>query len=247
MEGKKSFLLYCDQIGLFEQLPDAQAGKLIKLIFAYVNDQNPEIEDLLLKVAFEPIKLQLKRDLTTWNNIVERNRINGAKGGRPKNPKKAKKPSGIIGKPKEPKKAVNDNDTDSDTVNDNVIVTVNDNNSKELPNGSLHVVLIGIYSKWFNNKFQMKPQIDGGDGKGLKEIIKFLRANCKDEGETVDLWTTILNSYDKWEKFHQGQTRLKQINSNLQNIITHVRKNAPETEEDINRAIRDYDSNIAGG
>jgi len=123
MEGKKSFLLYCDQIGLFEQLPDEQAGKLIKLIFAYVNDQEPVMDDLLLKVAFEPIKLQLKRDLKGWNNIVERNRANGAKGGRPPKPKEPTKPSGLNENPDKPKKA----DKDTDTVNDSV--TVNDTNT----------------------------------------------------------------------------------------------------------------------
>lgn len=80
MEGKKSFLLYCDQIGLFEQLPDEQAGKLIKLIFAYVNDQNPDIDDLLLKVAFEPIKLQLKRDLKQWGAELEQRSNSGQIG-----------------------------------------------------------------------------------------------------------------------------------------------------------------------
>ena len=90
MEGKKSFLLYCDQIGLFKKLPDEQAGKLIKIIFDYVNDLNPEVNDVLLDVAFEPIKLQLKRDLMTWNNIVERNRTNGAKGGRPQKTQKSR-------------------------------------------------------------------------------------------------------------------------------------------------------------
>ena len=115
MEGKKSFLLYCDQIGLFEQLPDEQAGKLIKLIFSYVNDQNPVMDDLLLKVAFEPIKLQLKRDLSNWNNIVERNRINGAKGGRPPKPKE---PTGLSGNPKEPRKADSVSKSDSKSVSD---------------------------------------------------------------------------------------------------------------------------------
>ena len=80
MEGKKSFLLYCDQIGLFDQLPDEQAGKLIKLIFAYVNDQNPKIEDLLLKIAFEPIKLQLKRDLKQWDAQLEQRSNSGQIG-----------------------------------------------------------------------------------------------------------------------------------------------------------------------
>lgn len=106
--------MYCDQIGLFEQLPDAQAGKLIKLIFDYVNDKNPVVKDLLLKVAFEPIKLQLKRDLMTWSNIVKRNQINGAKGGRPKKPKE---PSGFSGNPKKPKEADTDNDNDTKNLN----------------------------------------------------------------------------------------------------------------------------------
>ena len=65
-ENKKSFILYADQIGLFKKLTDVKAGKLIKLIFDYVNDENPQVDDLLLQIAFEPIKLQLKRDLHDW-------------------------------------------------------------------------------------------------------------------------------------------------------------------------------------
>jgi len=135
MEGKKSFLLYCDQKGLFDQLPDKDAGKLIKLIFAYVNDENPDIDDLLLKVAFEPIKLQLKRDLVTWNNIVERNRINGSKGGRPSNnPKEPKKPTGLFGKPRKPKKPDNDIDIDIYSNKDNIdnIDTISNNKGNQL-------------------------------------------------------------------------------------------------------------------
>lgn len=127
MKGKKSFLMYCDQIGLFEQLPDEQAGKLIKLIFDYVNDKNPVVKDLLLKIAFQPIKLQLKRDLMTWSNIVERNRINGSKGGRPKKPKQ---PSGYSGNPKKPKEADNDNDNVTDIDN----IYINKENLDELRN-----------------------------------------------------------------------------------------------------------------
>ncbi|MEO6610722.1 MAG: DUF6291 domain-containing protein [Chitinophagaceae bacterium] len=69
-ENKKSFLLYADLITTVAKLPDVKAGKLFKLILEYVNDKNPEVEDLLLQVAFEPIKQQLKRDLQQW--ILER-------------------------------------------------------------------------------------------------------------------------------------------------------------------------------
>lgn len=64
--GKKSFILYADWTGIFDKLPDHKAGKLIKLIFDYVNDKNPQTEDVLLQIAFEPIKQQLKRDLQEW-------------------------------------------------------------------------------------------------------------------------------------------------------------------------------------
>jgi hypothetical protein len=65
-EGKNSFVLYADYIGTFEELTDDEAGKLIKHLFRYVNDENPVTDDKLIKIAFEPIKQQLKRDLQKW-------------------------------------------------------------------------------------------------------------------------------------------------------------------------------------
>lgn len=67
-EDKKSFILYADSYGLIKQLPDEIAGKLLKHIFAYVNDENPETDNLLVNIAFEPIKQQLKRDLQKWES-----------------------------------------------------------------------------------------------------------------------------------------------------------------------------------
>ena len=83
-KDKKSFLLYCDQQGVFNKLPDEIAGKLIKHIFAYVNDENPPCDDLLLSIAFEPIQQSLKRDLKKYEVYIGKQKENGAKGGRPK-------------------------------------------------------------------------------------------------------------------------------------------------------------------
>ena len=71
MENKKSFILYCDLLKTVEKLPKEKAGELFLHILKYVNDINPETEDLLLQIAFEPIKQQLKRDLIEWQ--LERN------------------------------------------------------------------------------------------------------------------------------------------------------------------------------
>lgn len=75
-KGKNTFNLYTDMIGVFEKLPDEKAGQLIKHIFRYVNDQNPETDDLILGIAFEPIKQKLKRDLVKWEEKCEINREN---------------------------------------------------------------------------------------------------------------------------------------------------------------------------
>jgi hypothetical protein len=79
MQGKKSFVLYTDQREVFDELSDQDAGKLIKHIFAYVNDEDPVTEDKLLKVAFLPIKTQLKRDLKSWEAKQDQRREAGKK------------------------------------------------------------------------------------------------------------------------------------------------------------------------
>lgn len=81
MEGKKSFVLYTDQREVFDELSDEDAGRLIKHIFSYVNDENPSTDDLLLKVAFLPIKTQLKRDLKMWDEKKQQRAEAGRKGG----------------------------------------------------------------------------------------------------------------------------------------------------------------------
>ena len=114
-KDKKSFILYCDQQGIFNKLPDDIAGKLIKHIFAYVNDENPPCDDLLLSIAFEPIKTQLKRDLVKYVDYIEKQSVNGSKGGRPKKANETQKTQAFF---QEPKKA--DSVSDSVSVNESV-------------------------------------------------------------------------------------------------------------------------------
>ena len=116
-EGKKSFMLYADQKELFSQLSDEQAGMLIKHIFAYVNDENPETKDLIINLAFTPIKQQLKRDLKTWENIKTIRSEAGKAGAKARWQKIAKDSKRILPIANDNKNAVNVNVN----VNDNVI------------------------------------------------------------------------------------------------------------------------------
>ena len=124
-ENKKSFILYADMASVFEKLPDEVAGKLIKIIFDYVNDKNPEVNDLLLQIAFEPIKLQLKRDLKSWEVFREKQSENGKLGGRPKKDKP------ILENPKNPSLLNKSQKSLNVNVNDNVNVNVKDINKRE--------------------------------------------------------------------------------------------------------------------
>jgi len=79
-EDKKGFILYADQKELFDQLSSDKAGKLIKHIFAYVNDENPQTDDLIINIAFTPIKNQLKRDLVKYEEKRDKKSISGREG-----------------------------------------------------------------------------------------------------------------------------------------------------------------------
>jgi hypothetical protein len=79
-KDKKGFILYADQKALFDQLPNEKAGELIKHIFSYVNDENPITEDLIINLAFTPIKQQLKRDLVKFEETKEKRSEAGKAG-----------------------------------------------------------------------------------------------------------------------------------------------------------------------
>jgi uncharacterized phage protein (TIGR02220 family) len=70
--NKKSFLLYVDLIHTIEKLPDEYAGKLFKHLLEYVNDRDPVTDDIVVNIAFEPIKQSLKRDLVRWDETREK-------------------------------------------------------------------------------------------------------------------------------------------------------------------------------
>lgn len=116
-QDKKSFVLYSDSQGLINQLPDDVAGRLLKHIYAYVNDENPTTDELLLNIAFEPIKMQLKRDLVKY----EKKREQWSEAGKKSAEQRA------LTKSNEKQRTLTNVDSVAtfSTVNDNVNVNVN--------------------------------------------------------------------------------------------------------------------------
>ena len=112
MADKKSFILFNDLKEPVNNLSDVDAGKLFKAIFEYQNGGMTQDLPASAEMAFLFIKQQLDRSTEWYESICERNRINGLKGGRPKNPEKPKEPSGLFGNPPKPKLTLPDPDPD---------------------------------------------------------------------------------------------------------------------------------------
>lgn len=79
-ENKKSFVLYCDLIKTIEHLTNEEKGILFQHLLEYVNDMNPILENRLLLTAWKPIEVQLKRDLSKFEERKEKLSEYGKKG-----------------------------------------------------------------------------------------------------------------------------------------------------------------------
>jgi len=117
--AKESFLVYKSFYEPIKGLSDKQLGKLFRSLFEFQIIGNELVEDDI-KMAFSFFKNQMELDEKKYQTVIERNRHNGANGGRPKNSEKEtqtnpKNPVGF----KEPKKPYNENVN----VNDNVLNT----------------------------------------------------------------------------------------------------------------------------
>ena len=128
-ENKKSFIAYVDWKETFESLPDEKAGQLVKHLFAYVSDENPKSDDILINAVFANIKQQLKRDLIKWKDTssqrAEIGRIGGVKSGEVRRSKRSN-----CFNPEAKRSKTKQNEHDTVNVNDNVID--NDIKKKEI-------------------------------------------------------------------------------------------------------------------
>ena len=203
-KDKTSFILYADQRSYFDKLTDEEAGRLIKHIFSYVNDENPNPVDRITDLSFEPIKLQLKRDLIKYESIVNRNKSNGSLGGRPKTQEEPKKPTGLFGNPTKPKKA--DNDNDNVNVNDTDI-----DSSKLL---SVYNSILGKTARVVNTKTKSQIKDRLKEGYTKEDIVNAIRNASKDphhiEFNYKYLTLEFITRPDKLDRFvNMGDFKIK--------------------------------------
>mgnify|MGYP005990205053 CR=1 FL=1 len=125
-EGKKSFIAYSDWSDTFKAVPDEIAGQLIKYIFSYVNDEEPEPhENFVVNALFQQIKATLKRDLDKWDKQRKQRSEAGKKSAKQRATKFNERSTSVNEKKRKP--TVNDNVSVSVSVND---ISTNVDNDK---------------------------------------------------------------------------------------------------------------------
>jgi hypothetical protein len=130
--AKNSFVLYCDLLQKLERLTIEQKGFVFQAILEFQNGIEPQVNDPMAQLSFDFIKLDLIKNNEKYQDTVNRNRANGAKGGRPRkenpeNPVGFTKSGGLNKNPNipvgyeeteglnsKPKKADNENDNEND-------------------------------------------------------------------------------------------------------------------------------------
>jgi hypothetical protein len=187
MNGKKSFVLYTDQKEVFDELTDEDAGKLIKHIFAYVNDENPDTDDKFVRLAFLPIKTQLKRDLKVWDEKKYLRSEAGKKGG-------LAKASNARNDLANPSNATNSlanlavNVNGNVNVNDNV--NVNGNVNKQIGASALFS-LEDIFNDFIKEKplkrpyFERMAEVHSTDSDTIEKLFK--KWSVLKEGESMTI------------------------------------------------------------
>jgi hypothetical protein len=179
-KDKKSFILYVDQKDLFNKLPDEIAGKLIKHIYSYVSDENPESEDLIVNIAFEPIKQQLKRDL----KLFEEKRIKRSEAG-------------LAGANKRWQEMAND----SKRINDIAKIAVNDNDnvnviSKDIYRSFAHLSITNADVEKLLEKYSIN-EIDD-----VLDSIENFKGNKK--------YTSLYLTANKWLSKNKKSTEVEE-------------------------------------
>lgn len=121
MAGKRdTVIFYQNQIRICKKhLTADQFGRLMSALFALDDGEDPEVdEDIAL--AFDFMSLQQKLDKEKYDKIVERNRKNGAKGGRPKKDKNPNNPNGFFKNPNDDDEIMMIRNNDDEEIHDSV-------------------------------------------------------------------------------------------------------------------------------
>lgn len=242
---RKSFILHTDSLNILDILTDEQAGKLFKAIKNYQNGVKQDL-DFGINIAFMQFENQFKRDEEKYESVVERNKINGSKGGRPKNPTEPKEtqnnPVGLSGLINNPKKADSDSDSDSESDSKKEIDIIIPKKQKKVVS-EFDKQIRSEGKQFFLNCYQSKTGSEFywevKDAVALNTLLKKISAKVHEkfphlENESAEFGEKLLSGYqiiltnikDKWILDNYSLTI---INSKFNEIYSQITTKTHDT------------------
>lgn len=198
---KKSFVLYSDLIHTIRKMPPQKAGELFLHILEYVNDENPETDDLIINLTFEPIKQSLKRDLVRYENKKKQWSEAGKASAEAKKEKRSSNSTDVNERSKRSTvSTVSVNDSVSVNVNDNVLSKDNIKTKTkvlefiELSNSEIESIKMKYGDEAYNFCIETLNNYKGSSGKKYKS-----------DYHTICGW--VMTKFNEFKKQNQNGTK----------------------------------------
>lgn len=187
---KDNFLLKKSHQEIFNELSKEEAGELIKGIFQYVNTGDSGLNGLL-NAVFIPIKKYIDENEKKYQAICERNRQNGANGGRPKKEETQENPMGYDGLENETQETQVDNlgqNTHISYITNHI--SHNHKSNNQLSNSNLDIIKNIVF--YLNDKTKSKFKYT------TKSTQTKINARLNEGYNLNDFIAVIDKKYDEW-------------------------------------------------
>ena len=183
---KKSFVVYHDLLETLQFMPEEMVGKLFMTMLRYsANGEALQPTDPLFYI-FNPIKLQIDRDKSKYQTIVQKRKEAGKKSAAERE-KMKEQISTLANTSKH--MSINSTDNDNATVNGNGNGNVNDNESEINNKGAQP----GMNEKMNGLKFYVQDNIPGADERFGSKLKPWFTNCTKDE---------FIDRVEKFQEFY---------------------------------------------
>ena len=119
---RDTFIIRTEWYEAISELDPTDQATMFRNLFAYHAGTDIDLSSFAVRIVWKLIEPTLCRNIDSYDKRTETNRLNGAKGGRPANPKQTdhnpNNPTVIMPKTQKPIVTLSDSDSDSDSYSD---------------------------------------------------------------------------------------------------------------------------------
>ena len=181
------------------RLSMTEKGEVLDAIMRYgLDGEEYSGDSVVVAMIFDLIKPYIDENNKRYDAVVERNRNNGKKGGRPKNPEKPREtqqnPVGYFGNPEKPRETQTNLDTDTDTDTGSIISS----RTNVLEDAEIVTENISIAGK---NKKSAREKIETAQEVTWRDSFDVYLQSCR---EAWCRWTQDKEWMAERERFNPG-------------------------------------------